>query len=278
MEGPSLYLAAEQLRPLKGETVVDVAGNTKTDKERLRGRIVRDIFAWGKHLVFQFDTFAVRIHFMLFGTFEAEVDGVWVTGDYRRAREPRLALVFTRGRILMFSCSVKFIESPSARRMYDFSVDIMSRSWDPGQAVRNLRRAADEQIADVLLDQEVFAGVGNIIKNEVLSLTRTHPQQRIRSLNAAKLKEITARTREFSKQFLRWRRKFLLRKNLKVHRRAACPHCAGKLLRKKTGERERWSYWCPRCQPLRRATVVKPAAKKQRSPSRKRSQIPNLRN
>ena len=46
---------------------------------------VQDIFAWGKHLVFQFDTFALRVHFMLWGTFAATVQGQSVTGDYRRS-------------------------------------------------------------------------------------------------------------------------------------------------------------------------------------------------
>src|SRR3954465_3217452 len=84
MEGPSLYLAQQQLRPFARKTVLDVSGNTKIGKERLHGQRVREIFAWGKHLVFQLEGFAMRIHFMLFGSFEAEIDGKWVTGDYRR--------------------------------------------------------------------------------------------------------------------------------------------------------------------------------------------------
>jgi endonuclease-8 len=94
MEGPSLALAAEQLRPFRKKTVLEASGNTKLDKAIFVGREVKDIFSWGKHLVLQFDSFALRIHFMLWGTFEAQVDGVWVTGDYRRARVPRLALSF----------------------------------------------------------------------------------------------------------------------------------------------------------------------------------------
>ena len=69
MEGPSLVLAKEQLRPFKGKTVLAVSGNTKIGKERFVGQKVRDIFSWGKHLVFQFDGVALRFHFMLFGTF-----------------------------------------------------------------------------------------------------------------------------------------------------------------------------------------------------------------
>ncbi len=249
MEGPSLHLAAAQLKPFKKRTVLGVSGNTKTPKERIEGRVVKDIFAWGKHLVFQFDDFAVRIHFMLFGTFEARVEKTWVTGDYRRAREARLKMDFENGEINTYNCSVKYIEDPLAKASYDFSIDIMARQWDADQALKNMRRHLDDEIADVLLDQEVFAGVGNIIKNEVLSIVRIGPKRTVRSLDAKKRRAVIDEARRFSKQFLAWRKKFVLRKNLKVHGRGSCPHCGGTLLREKTGKRQRWSYWCPRCQP-----------------------------
>ncbi len=84
MEGPSLYLAQRQLRDFRKQKVLAVSGNTKEDKARLNGLVVRDIFSWGKHLVFQFDDFALRVHFMLFGTFTANVGGHSVTGDYKK--------------------------------------------------------------------------------------------------------------------------------------------------------------------------------------------------
>ena len=52
---------------------------------------------------------------------------------------------------------------------YDFATDVMSDSWDPAAALRRMRGFPREEIADVLLDQTIFAGVGNIIKNEVSS-------------------------------------------------------------------------------------------------------------
>ena len=58
MEGPSLLLAKEQLRPFKGKTVLAVSGNTKIGKERFAGQTVRDIFSWGKHLVLTASRFA----------------------------------------------------------------------------------------------------------------------------------------------------------------------------------------------------------------------------
>ena len=248
MEGPSLTLAAQQLRPFKKKIVLEATGNTKLDKSVFVGKQVRDIFSWGKHLVFQFDTFALRIHFMLFGTFEAEIDGVWVTGDYRRARVPRLAFTFGNGVMNAYNCSLRIIESKNAKREYDFTADVMSPKWDAAAALKKMKKYPEEEISDVLLDQEIFAGVGNIIKNEVLSLQRIPPQRKVRELSTKQLKALIEEARDFSKQFLRWRRKFVLKKNLKAHRRALCPHCGGRLTRAKTGKRERWAYWCPACQ------------------------------
>ena len=89
MEGPSLYLAEEQLQPFRKQVVTAVSGNTKIEKERLLHKEVKDIFSWGKHLVLQFDTFAVRFHFLLFGTFQATIDGNTITGDYKKTQVPR---------------------------------------------------------------------------------------------------------------------------------------------------------------------------------------------
>lgn len=246
MEGPSLFLAQEQLKPFRGKQVTAAEGNTKAiDAATLVGLPAKDIFSWGKHLVFQFPDFAIRIHFMLFGTFEANVDGVWVTGDYRKARAARLSLTFPNGVIHMYNCSVKIIESANAKKEYDFRGDIMSKKWDPQLAYEKVRKQGDEEIADVLLDQDIFAGVGNIIKNEVLSRMKLAPQHLVRDLTPAKLKAVIADARTYSLQFYKWRKKFVLRKHLLVHGRGTCPYCGGKLIKKKTGKRQRWAYWCP---------------------------------
>jgi endonuclease VIII len=216
MEGPSLFLAAQQLRDFKGKKIKVVSGNTTIGKEQLLHKEVKDIFSWGKHLVFQFDTIAFRVHFLLFGTFEATVNGESVTGDYKRTREPRLALSFVNGEIKMFNCSIKVFETADLKSTYDFSIDIMSPQWDSANAVENIRAHPQEEIADVLLDQEIFAGVGNIIKNEVLSLVHINPRALANSLSFTQLVELVSQTHAFSKQFYAWRKEFVLMKNLQI--------------------------------------------------------------
>ena len=250
MEGPSIHLAAEQLRPFVGRRVLRVDGNSRIGISRLHRQVVRDIFAWGKHLVLQFDTFALRVHFLLWGTFAATVRGTSVTGDYRRTGPPRLVLRFTNGEITMWSASLRFLETASARDLYDFSVDILSATWNRRAALRRTRRQPDAQIADVLLDQQIFAGVGNIIKNEVLYRTRTSPFTPVHAIPPRRLRAIVDDARVFSFRFLELRRVFALKKNLDVYGRGACTRCGRKINRKIHGTRQRRSFFCRVCQAV----------------------------
>ena len=251
MEGPSLHLAAEQLQSFAGRQITSVTGNSKIGIERLAGLRVKEIFAWGKHLVFQFDTFALRVHFMLWGTFAAIVEGRSVTGDYRRGGAPRLVLNFPNGEITIWAASVKFVEDANARGTYDFSADVMADEWNGRAALKKVKLCPRAEIADVLLDQTIFAGVGNIIKNEVLFRTRVSPFAKAGNIPPRKLRAIVADARTFSFRFLELRRVFSLRKNLEVYGRSVCPRCDGKVERRVHGQRARRSFYCRRCQRVR---------------------------
>lgn len=253
MEGPSLLLASEQLVVFKGQKVLSVSGNTKLGKERLLDRKVIDIFSWGKHLVFQFDTFALRVHFLLFGTYEATIDDAVVTGDYQRTREPRLEINFSNGQIKLFNCSLKFLETAKSFDIYDFTCSIMSPSFDEANAYKKIIQFPSATIDDILLEQDIFAGVGNIIKNEVLFLTRSNPHTRVEQISAEKMSEIIHATKTFSLQFYEWRKQFVLRKHLRIYQKRLCPSCGGNIVREKTGKKQRWSYFCESDQRLETA-------------------------
>lgn len=256
MEGPSLFLAKEQLKPFKKQIVVSVSGNTRIDKGRFEGQTVKDIFSWGKHLLFQFDGFALKVHFLMFGTFSAVVEGKSVTGDYKPTRVARLAFAFKKGQIKMYNCSVIIIEHARLKTTYDYAADIMSPTWDSARAYGKMKKCPDAEIGDVLLDQLIFGGVGNIIKNEILSLARIHAKERVRDLSPERRKNIIAFARSFSMQFYKWRKQFALRRNLKIHRKGTCPHCGGKVTHERTGQRNRWSHYCPVCQKLSPKTKI----------------------
>ena len=55
--------------------------------------------------------------------------------------------------------------------------------------------------------------IGNIIKNEVLYLVKIAPTTIIKKLTKKKLKETIKIVREFSFQFYKWRKRFVLRQH-----------------------------------------------------------------
>jgi endonuclease-8 len=250
VEGPSIRLAAEQLRPFTGRRIKDVSGNSRIGIDRLRRQTVREVFAWGKHLVFQFDSFALRIHFLLWGTFSATVKGHSVTGDYRRSGPPRLVMTFANGEITIWSASLRFLEDERVRDTYDFSTDVLSDAWNPSAALARLRAHPDDEVGDVLLDQSIFAGVGNIIKNEILFRAGVNPLARVGTLPVRTLKGLVRDAPVFSRLFLEWRRAFALRANLEIYGKGICPVCGQRIARRVHGTRRRRSFFCPSCQPI----------------------------
>jgi endonuclease-8 len=163
-------------------------------------------------------------------------------------------LVFSRGEITIWSASLKYLEGDDVRATYDFTADVLSDDFDVAKAIRRTRTHPDAQIADVLLDQTIFAGVGNIIKNEVLFRTRTSPFTTVRDLTPRRLRAIALEARTFSFRFLELRRAFQLRQNLEVYGRSICPSCKGPIRRRVHGSRGRRSFFCVTCQRPRRVS------------------------
>ncbi|MFP7721762.1 DNA-formamidopyrimidine glycosylase family protein [Lysobacter sp. A3-1-A15] len=239
-EGPSIIILREAAAKFAGRRVLRVSGNSRQDIDRLRNKTLKAVRSWGKHVLLEFNGFSVRIHLLLFGSYRI---------NEGKDTPPRLSLGFSKGEVLNFyACSVKFLEGDLDDH-YDWTVDVMGDAWDPAGARRRLRARPDALVADALLDQDLFAGVGNIIKNEVLHRIRVHPESRAGDLPPRKLAELVAQAREYSFDFYRWKKAYVLRKNYQVHTRQFCPRDGTRLsYRKQLGRAKRRAFWCEVCQ------------------------------
>jgi endonuclease VIII len=237
-EGPSIVILEDEARALVGRRIAAVEGNTTIEKERLVGQRIVALRSWGKHFLIEMPRFSLRIHFLMFGSYRI---------DDRKDVPPRLGLRFRRGEFNVYTCSVRFIDAP-LDDVYDWSADVMSESWDAAAARRKLRAMPDAPVCDALLDQDVFAGVGNIIKNEVLFRIRLHPLTRVGALPARKLAQLVDEARRYSFDFLAWKRAFVLRKHWLAHAQKTCPRCRIPFLKAHLGKTQRRSFYCERCQ------------------------------
>lgn len=237
-EGPSIVILREHADRFAGHKIIRVEGNSKIDQQRLLGATVIALRTWGKHFLIQLPAFAVRIHLLLFGSYRI---------DERKDAVPRLSLGFDNGELNFYSCSVQIIDEPLEAR-YDWTIDIMSDRWNAAAAYRKLKALPDALVCDVLLDQQIFAGAGNIFKNEVLFRIRVHPLSNIGALPAAKLKQMVEETRKYAFEFLAWKKAFVLKKHWQAHRQSICPRCDIPFTKAKLGRTQRQSFFCERCQ------------------------------
>jgi endonuclease VIII len=252
-------MLCEEVARFEGCRILAANGNAKIDMSLLAGKTVRRFHSWGKHFLIELPKTALRVHFLMFGSYAI---------NERKDRPPRLHLRFRNGEINLYSCAVRMLDAPISK-IYDWSGDVMADQWDPAAARRKLRESPDAFICDALLDQDIFAGVGNIIKNEVLYRVRIHPLSKVGALPAAKLRSVVAEARQYSFDFLAWRRVNELRKNWLVHNKVICPSCKGKLTRAWLGETNRRSFFCETCQ-TRHGPARKPRGAQRSSKAPKR--------
>src|ERR1700744_2208244 len=164
-EGPSIVILKELVEEFKGQKIVEVSGNSKLDIQRMQGQIITDFKSWGKHFLICMPNFTLRIHFMLFGSYRI---------NEAKEATPRLHLKFRKGELNFYTCSLKFIDE-NLDDVYDWTADVMSDTWDAKKAKAKLKKVPDTLACDALLNQDIFAGVVNIIKNEVVYRTSKGP-------------------------------------------------------------------------------------------------------
>jgi endonuclease-8 len=243
MEGPSVRDIADRLSEFTGKTVVRAKGNTKEDKSRADEEPIQAIFSRGKNLFLQLPDFSFKIHFLMFGSYRIN--------EEREGMTPRLAIYFDDGFIHFYNCSVKLFPNQDIDAQYPEDLDITSSTWNLDKALKRASEESHQLACDLMLDQDVFPGVGNIIKNEALWMARTHPLSLAGKMNRSHIQEVAVKAREFSLLFYQVKQtRTLLRSHFQVYRKSTCPACSGKVTGKKTGTRKRISYFCSSCQVL----------------------------
>lgn len=116
------------------------------------------------------------------------------------------------------------------------------------------------KIKQVLMDQNVFAGIGNIYSDEILWFAKIHPFTRVEGLKDKDLRNIYKYTKQVLKEAIKLRGTSIsdyrdpegraggYDKIRKVYRREGekCPRCSSTIKRLKMGGRS--AHFCPKCQ------------------------------
>lgn len=260
-EGDTIHRTANRLRPaLVGQSLVRLDLPRVPRPHPRPGTLIDAVDAVGKHLLVAFgDGWTLQTHLRMTGSWHLYAEG-------ERWRKPTH---LARAVIVVEGWEAVCFAAPVVRLVHERAVaagavrdpvghlgpDLCRPDADLDEVVRRMAVLAEPgtTVDEVLLDQRIAAGVGNVFKSEVLWACRVHPFtpiERVDEETRRRLVETAARQ---------------LRANLgpgpRTTRpgppgslavygrpRRSCPRCGTPIRAERRGALGRSTFWCPRCQ------------------------------
>lgn len=246
-EGDSLRRLAMRLQPLVGQTLERVT--TQGLVRDLAGRTVTSVDAHGKHLLIDLDDGTqIRTHLGMTGRVR----------DYDRARGDtiihgtspgRASLVLVTADHVYLWLTTRTVEIAARRapmrgmRVASLGPDVLAADFDARGAAKRVTDHPHRLVADVLLDQRIVAGIGNIWKCESLFQCGIDPRALAGTLTEDQLTALYTTAHDLMTTSVRGGRPTYC-----VYLRHQCTRCGGAIEVQQLGEPPRLTWWCPRCQ------------------------------
>jgi endonuclease-8 len=271
-EGDTIFRAARTLqRALSGKLVTGFDSVfphlTRIHEDApITGRTVESVSANGKHMLMAFSgDLVLRTHMRMNGSWHIYRPGeAW----QRSRRDMRIAVNTFDFVAVGFSIPVaEWIRGGAISRheeLRKLGPDLLADDFDPAEATRRIRERGDSAVADVLLNQRVMAGIGNVYKSEVLFACRVDPFARVSTLTDEQVSCLVTAARKFLRAnvseglaamttylgFRKTTRRDDPSERLWVYGRVGdpCRRCSTPVKIAKQGRDARLTYWCPACQ------------------------------
>ncbi|XP_069833891.1 endonuclease 8-like 3 [Dendropsophus ebraccatus] len=201
----------------------------------------------GKELFVYFGLKALRVHFGMNGSMRINP----AEKKDRSGAPAALEVQLTKDLICFFDSTVDVRNASDCQeKVKSFQdLDVCSSKFSFSRAESEVRKQPSRMLCDVLLDQAVLPGVGNIIKNEALFDSGLHPAVQVGLLTDKQVSHLVKMTRDFTLLFYKCRKNgSALYKHYKVYKKPVCGQCATKITVCRLGEHDRMTYFCSNCQ------------------------------
>ena len=257
-EGHTIHRAARDQRPMLAGKVLSVAspqGRFFEGAAQLDGEKCLQVEAYGKHLIYQFkNKKALHIHLGLFGRFRtAKLPAKEPRGEVRVRMISDTHVVDING---PNTCEV-LEPAELAALIKRIGPDVLRKDAKPELAYARIAKSK-VSIGQLLMDQAVIGGIGNIYRTEILWRQGVHPLTPGQAIS----QDVFNRIWSDSVQLLeigvkanaiitvdgvkKSRSKYGERVN--IFNKPTCPTCAGDITKFEIAKRR--AFMCEACQPL----------------------------
>jgi endonuclease VIII len=263
-EGDTIFRTASSLRTwLVGRTVTNIetpwprsTANERADLQRLVGHTVTSVTATGKNLFVHFDSLVLHTHMRMTGSWHVyESSATW----QRPKHQARIVITCTDRLAVCFNVPILALSTLEDLNrdssIANLGPDILVDPFDMSKVVKRAYENNDTRaIGEVLLDQSVVSGIGNIYRCESLFLERVDPWAVLDTVD----RETFEATVHTASQLMRENATGTIGRdfgrgdnNAWVYGRAGlpCRVCQTPVRTKRLGSQARIVFWCGRCQP-----------------------------
>ncbi len=277
-EGDTIYRAARALgRALAGKTVTEFDTGLallarENDDRPIAGRVVEKVEARGKWCLIYFSGDLILVtHMLMSGSWH-----LYRTGERWRMGRARMRVVVKTADWEAVAFNVPVAKFYTARMLErDAQIpkvenDLLGEGFTFASGVRRLEEYGvanpDAEIAVVLLNQRVLAGLGNVYKSEVAFAARVNPFRAMRTITQREMEAMVESAERYMKANVldgsgdgivtyagnrRTTHSGNREERLWVYGRQGkeCRRCGATVMMRKQGAQVRSTYWCPECQP-----------------------------
>ena len=244
-EGDTIWRTAAALQPrLAGRTV------RRASHAGLEGRRVESVEAVGKHLLIRFEGgWVLRTHMGMTGVWYVYRPGErWGKPAWRA----RVVLEVDDWVAVCFSAPVAELTQDVRASLRSLGPDLLADGVDLDEVVRRARALGPAlPIGELLLDQRVCCGIGNVYRCETLWARGLSPWRGTGTVADEELRSAYGYAREAMRANLQGSgRTFPGHGRPAVHGRRGrvCPRCGTRIESHRQGDLARWTYHCPGCQ------------------------------
>lgn len=251
-EGPVIHYYAKQLRRvLEGQEISVYFGlrKLKPFESSLQGTRVTRVEARGKQIrIHLSDGQLILVHLMMWGSWRVYRKGAQWDKPVTRARlvvrtEEHEAVAFSAPVVQLLTLD----ELNNDSAWGNTGPDPLRKDFSAQEFMGNIKKQSSREIGEVLLDQKVVSGIGNILRIEILFHSHIHPRRSVDDLSGDEMRVLLYWTRKLMSQWVKemGRRKESWRR---IYRKSGnpCPVCGTTV--QFFRQAHRITYACPTCQ------------------------------
>jgi endonuclease VIII len=261
-EGDTIHKWARRLdAALTGHAVTrfELRRDPRGNRGPERGTTITGVEARGKHLLVRFaDGATLHSHMELLGRWDLYRRGQRWRHPAHQARaiievdDGTAAVCFNAPIVELRREGRASAPTRASRALAALGPDLCVTGVDLNTVVARANAVdGDQTVSDVLLDQRVAAGIGNVFKSEICWAVRLHPFARWSSVDRQGRRACYGTANEMLVANLETKRRVTYRDGLAVYGHAGrpCPRCRTTIVQAYGGDTARTTFWCPNCQP-----------------------------